>query len=191
MAALVYSMLTSADGYVCDASGSFAWARPDDAVHAFINERARSVGTSLLGRRMYEVMSFWEGVSETPGMSLVAYEFASVWRTMDKVVYSTTLAEVTTARTRLERSFDAQAVRALKEQSDALIDISGPTLAAQAIAAGLVDEFHMYRCPVAVGGGVPFFPAGVHLDLVLADAQRFDSGIVYERFVLRGRPTIR
>lgn len=185
MSQLIYAMLVSADGYVRDTSGAFDWAEPDDDVLAFVNERARAVGTSLLGRRMYEVMSFWEDSNEQRGMALVHYEFGSIWRAMDKTVFSTTLDLPTTARTRMERSFDPDAIRALKESSPLDIEISGPTLAAQAIAAGLVDEFQMYRCPIAVGGGLPFFPHESRMDLALADVVRFASGIVWERYVPR------
>lgn len=189
MGTLSYTMLVSADGYVRDAGGRFDWAQPDDEVHAFVNERTRPVGTSLVGRRMYEVMSFWETSNDQPDMELVHYEFGSIWRGIDKVVYSTTLAEPTTARTRIERSFDPEAVRALKEASPLDLTIDGPTLAWQAIAAGLVDEFGMYVCPVAVGGGLPFFPPGARLDLECAEQRAFASGIVFARYVPRRAPS--
>lgn len=185
MGALVYGMITSVDGYVNGPQGEFDWGQPDDEVHTFINERQREVGISLMGRRMYEVMSFWETANDEPGLPLVAYEFGSIWRAREKVVYSTTLADVTTARTRLVRSFDAAEIAALKESTPLPLEIHGPTLAAHAIAAGLVDEFHLYRHPVSLGGGLPFFPHGVRLDLALADAQRFSSGVIYERYVSR------
>lgn len=190
MGALVYSMLTSADGYVRDARGGFDWAEPDEEVHAFINETMRAQGTYLMGRRMYEAMTFWETSNDVPGMGLVHYEFGSIWRAAQKVVYSTTLAAPVTARTRVERAFDADAVRALKASSSLDISIAGPTLAWQAIAAGLVDEFGIFACPAAVGGGLPFFPPGLRVDLTLVERRDFASGIVYSRYVPRGATTL-
>ncbi len=185
MGALVYGMITSVDGFVADPAGGFDWGEPDDEVHAFLNEREREVGISLLGRRMYELMSFWESANDVPGLSLVAYEFGSIWRSKDKVVFSTTLADVATARTRLARSFDVAEIAALKASTPLQVSIHGPTLAGQAIAAGLVDEFHIYRHPVSLGGGLPFLPLGQRLELALVDAQRFKSGVVFEKYVPR------
>lgn len=185
MGALVYGMITSVDGFVADPDGGFDWGEPDDEVHAFLNERERDIGISLLGRRMYELMSFWETSNDMPGLPLVAYEFGSIWRSHEKVVFSTTLEDVTTARTRLLRTFDPAAIAELKESTPLRLSVHGPTLAAQAIAAGLVDEIHIYRHPVSLGGGLPFLPPGTHLDLALADAQRFTSGVVFEKYVPR------
>ena len=187
MGALVYGMITSVDGFVADHDGGFDWGEPDDEVHAFLNEREREVGISLLGRRMYELMSYWETSNDVPGLSLVAYEFGSIWRSHDKVVFSTTLDNVTTERTRLMRSFDAAEIAALKASTPLQLAINGPTLAAHAIAAGLVDEFHIYRHPLSIGGGLPFLPLGARLDLSLIDAQRFTSGVIFEKYAPRRR----
>lgn len=178
MGKLIYSMMQSLDGYVADASGNFDWAEPDEPVHSFANELQRSIGTNLLGRRMYEVMSAWEtlGTADEP-----AYikEFGELWRASDKVVYSTTLESVSAPRTRLERAFDPDVVRRMKDELTGDISIAGPTLATHAIAAGLVDEFQLFVVPVAVGGGTRFLPDGVRLDLQLVDQRRFDNGTVY------------
>ena len=184
MGALVYGMITSVDGFVADPAGGFSWGEPDDEVHAFLNEREREVGLALLGRRMYELMTYWETSNDEPGLPLVAYEFGSIWRSHEKIVFSTTLENVTTDRTRLVRSFDPAAIAELKAATPLQVSITGPTLAAQAIVAGLVDEIHLYRHPVSLGGGLPFLPLGTRLDLTLTDAQRFASGVVFERYTL-------
>ena len=182
MARLVSMGITSLDGYIADEQGRFDWSAPSPDVHAFVNERARGIGTELLGRRMYEVMRVWEDLVDDPGISQVERDFAASWAGLDKVVYSSTLERVTTARTRLERSFDAEAVRAMKAASDGDLSISGPTLAAHAASAGLIDEFQLYVNPVVVGGGTRFLPAGVRLDLELLEEHRFESGVVFLRY---------
>ena len=179
---LVYSAITSLDGYVADESGNFDWAAPDEEVHAFVNDRERGVGTYLYGRRMYEVMRGWQTMdveAEPPVMR----DYAAIWRAADKVVYSTTLPEVTTPRTRLERAFDADAVRALTAQGD--VSIGGPQLAAHALRAGLVDECHLYLSPVVVGGGNRALPEGVRLRVELVDQHRFGSGVVHLAYRVR------
>jgi dihydrofolate reductase len=176
---LIYSTIASLDGYVADASGNFDWAAPDEEVHAFVNDLERPVGTYLYGRRMYEVMAAWETIDdEHPVMR----DFAEIWRSADKIVYSRTLDAVSTARTRIERTFDAQAVRRLKASADRDISVGGPGLAAHAIAAGLVDEYHLFLTPVLVGGGTHAFPDGAHVPLELVDERRFASGVVYLRY---------
>ena len=157
MARLVYAGITSLDGYTVDADGSFEWAAPDDEVHAFVNDLERGVGTYLYGRRLYETMRVWQTVPEDEGPE-VARDFGRLWREADKVVYSATLAEVTTPRTRLERTFEPWAVRALVDAADRDVSVGGATLAAAALRAGLVDELHQLLHPVVVGGGTPYLP---------------------------------
>jgi dihydrofolate reductase len=172
---LVYSAITSLDGYVNDASGGFGWAAPDEEVHAFVNELERSVSTYLYGRRMYEVMSAWEPPAEFAQDEAVTRDYAAIWQAADKIVYSTTLSSVSAERTRLERSFDPEGVRALPGR----VSIGGPTFAASALRAGLVDELHQLVTPVVVGGGTPWLPRDLRLDLSLVDIRRFDSGVVH------------
>jgi dihydrofolate reductase len=185
VAKLVYSMITSLDGYVADRDGNFEWAAPDEEVHAFVNDLERSIGTCLYGRRMYETMAVWETLdvtSEPPVMR----DFAALWRAADKVVYSTTLDAVSTTKTRLERSFDPDAVRELKDRADRDISISGPHLAAHAIRAGLVDEYHLFVTPVVVGGGTGWLPDDVRIDLELVGERRFGAGVVHLHYRPRG-----
>jgi dihydrofolate reductase len=178
MASLRYTGITSLDGYVADAQGSFDWSVPDEEVHAFVNDRQRSIGTYLYGRRLYEVMLAWEAMP-TEGQPAVVRDYAEIWRVAEKVVYSTRLPEVSSARTRIERSFDAAAVRELKARATADLLVGGPQLAAEALRAGLVDEVQQLVSPVVVGGGTPFLPDGVHLELELVDERRFRNGVVY------------
>jgi dihydrofolate reductase len=180
---LVYSAIASLDGYANDADGKFDWSAPDEEVHAFVNDQERGVDTYLYGRRMYEVMRYWQDV-DTDGEPAVVRDYAEIWRAADKVVYSATLDEAPTPRTRIERRFDADAVRALKERGD--VSVGGPTLAAEVIRAGLVDEYHLFVTPVIVGGGTPAFPDRARVMLELADERRFASGVVYLRYQLRG-----
>lgn len=180
---LVYSAIASLDGYTNDADGKFEWSAPDEEVHAFVNERERGVGTYLYGRRMYDVMRYWQD-APADGPSAAANDYAEIWRAADKIVYSATLDRVTTPRTRLERRFDAGAVRALKERGE--VGVGGATLAAAAIEAGLVDEYRLFVVPFIVGGGTPVYPGGVRAGLELLDQRRFDSGVVYLRYRPRG-----
>jgi dihydrofolate reductase len=176
MAKLIYSAIASLDGYVADENGRFDWAVPDEEVHAFINDLERPVGTYLYGRRLYEVMAAWETVNdESPSMQ----DFAELWRAADKIVYSKTLQTVSSSRTRIERDFDPDAVRQLKATAGRDMTVGGPNLAAQAIKAGLVDEWHLFVAPVVVGGGKRALPDDVHLNLELADERRFDGGMVF------------
>jgi dihydrofolate reductase len=185
MGKLIYSMITSADGYISDEDGNYGWGAPDEESHRFIADRTRAVGTYLLGRRMYEVMSYWETVHETPDQPDFILEFGRIWQAAEKVVYSTTLNEVTTARTRIERTFDPEAVGKLKAASDRDLTIEGPELAAHAIRAGLVDEFHPIVGPALVGGGTPFFPKGVRADLELLEEHHFANSVVFLRYAVR------
>lgn len=181
MAKLIYTGITSLDGYIADREGNFDWSAPDDEVHTFINENERLIGTFLLGRRMYEVMVWWETLpldDEPPAIR----EFARIWKEADKVVYSTTLDTVSSTRTRIERGFDPGAVRQLKETADRDIGIAGPDLASHAIGAGLVDEYRVYVTPEIVGGGKHFLPDDVRLGVELLEERRFASGVVYLRY---------
>ena len=187
MATLTYSILMSLDGFVEDTSGRFDWAAPDEEVHAFVNELERPAGTHLYGRRMYETMRYWE---DPPGLAEQApphiQEYAAIWQAAEKIVYSRTLQDVSSARTRIEPEFDAEAVRRLKDETSGVISVGGPELAGQAIAAGLVDEYHLFLVPVLVGGGKRALPDGVHLDLELVDEHRFAGGTAYLRYRTRG-----
>jgi dihydrofolate reductase len=176
---LIYSMIASLDGYVADAAGKFDWAEPDEQVHAYANELQRTVGTNLYGRRMYEVMSAWETLGAHGDEPAYIEEFGELWRASDKVVYSTTLGSMNAARTRLERAFEPDAVLRMKDELVGDIAIGGPTLAASAIAAGLVDAYQLFVVPVVVGGGLRCLPEGIRLDLQLVDQRRFDNGTVY------------
>ncbi len=179
MAKLIYSAITSLDGYVADADGRFDWAEPDHEVHRFVNDLERPIGTYLYGRRMYEVMAAWETMEDPEPLMT---DFALLWRAADKVVYSRTLAAVSTSRTRLERDFDADAVRRMKASAAADIGVGGPELAGHAITAGLVDEIHLFLTPVVVGGGTASLPDGARVDLELLDHRRFGNGVVYLRY---------
>jgi dihydrofolate reductase len=179
MARLVYSALMSLDGYVADEHGNFDWAVPSEEVHAFVNDLQRSIGTHLYGRRLYEVMRAWETMDTLPDQPAVVLDFAAIWQAADKVVYSRTLESVSTARTRLERAFDPEEVRRMKETSDHDLLIGGPELAAHAFEAGLVDDVHLFLSPVIVGGGTRALPDRVRLDLELVDERRFANGTVY------------
>ncbi|GAA4930045.1 dihydrofolate reductase [Actinomycetospora succinea] len=184
MGRLIYSMLTSLDGYTADADGAFGWGIEEDPeLHRAMEEFGRDVGTYLYGRRMYETMVFWETADALPGEPAEVAEFAKTWQAADKIVYSRTLDEVSSARTRIERAFDADAVRALKESGDLTVD--GPGLASAALAAGLVDEVAPVVMPVVVGGGTRFLPDGVRLDLELVGERRFARGAVHLRYRVR------
>jgi dihydrofolate reductase len=182
MGILVYSAIASLDGYVADRDGSFEWAAPDGEVHAFLNDLERPVGTYLYGRRMYEVMSYWETADSIAGQSDFEQDFAQIWQAADKIVYSRTLAQVSSARTRLERDFDADEVRRLKASSTRDLSVGGPDLAGQAIRHRLVDEYQLFLAPVVVGGGTPALPQDQRLDLKLLEERRFRSGVVYLRY---------
>jgi dihydrofolate reductase len=181
MARLIYSAIASLDGYIEDEGGRFDWAKPDEEVHRFVNELERSVGTYLLGRRMYEVMVYWETI-ELADQPPFIRDFAEIWRAAEKVVYSTTLETVASARTRLEREFDADAVRRLKAEDGRDVSVGGPALASQAFRAGLVDELRLFVAPVVVGGGKKALPDDVRLGLEVMDEHRFRNGTVHLRY---------
>jgi dihydrofolate reductase len=185
MAKLIYSMITSLDGYAAAAEGDLGTGADDQEVHTFIGDVFRPVRTFLYGRRMYETMVFWETAHTDPDAPAHVVEYARDWQAAEKIVYSTTLESVSSARTRIERSFDPEAVRRLKAEADSDLTVDGPTLAAQAIAAGLVDEYHLFTTTSVVGGGKRFFPDGVRLDLDLVEERAFDSGLIYARYRTR------
>lgn len=185
MAKLIYSAICSLDLYVNDAGGSFAWAAPDEQVHAFVNEQERPLGTYLLGRRMYETLRVWDTLGSEPGSPDAIREFGSIWRSADKVVYSAGLGAVATRRTRLEREFDPAAVRAMVDAAERDVSVGGATLAATALRAGIVDRVDLYLTPVVVGGGTRALPDGLRLDLDLRATERFDNGVVYLRYAVR------
>jgi dihydrofolate reductase len=179
VARLIYSAITSLDGYVADEDGNFDWAAPDEEVHSFVNDLERPVGTYLYGRRMYEVMVFWESADTLADQRPVIRDFAEIWQAADKLVFSKTLEQASSARTRIERDFDPEAVRRLKASAERDLSVGGPDLAAQAIKAGLVDELQLFLTPVVVGGGKQALPDGVRLQLELLDERRFGNGVVY------------
>jgi dihydrofolate reductase len=185
MAKLIYSAITSLDGYTVDADGSFGWAAPDAEVHQFVNDLERGVGTYLYGRRMYETMRYWETAGGADDDSPQSRDYAAIWRGAAKVVYSTTLREVNTADTVIESSFNADAVRRLKQTAVRDLSVGGPGLAVAAFAAGLVDEVHLFLNPIAVGGGTPALPRDARLQLALQDIDRFENGVVHVHYRVR------
>ena len=186
MGRLVYSVIMSLDGYVDDAEGGFAWAMPGEEVHAYLNDLMRPIGTHLYGRRLYAVMAAWQTLGTSPEESAVTRDFGELWRGADKVVYSTTLDEVSTPRTRLKRSFDPDAVRALVAASDRDVLVGGPGLAEHALRAGLVDEIGVAVAPVVVGGGTAYLPDRLRLDLRLLEERRFANGFAALRYAVVG-----
>jgi dihydrofolate reductase len=185
VAKLIYSAITSLDGYIADEDGNFDWAVPDEEVHAFVNDLERPVGTYLYGRRMYEVMVGWENAHTLADQRPVMRDFAAIWQAADKIVYSKTLETVSSARTRLERDVDPDAIRQLKARAVRDITVGGPELAAQAIEAGLVDELHLFLTPIVIGGGTRSLPDSVRLELELLDERRFGNGVVHLHYRIR------
>jgi dihydrofolate reductase len=186
VAKLIYMTIASLDGYVADEDGKFDWAIPDDEVHAFVNDLERPIGTHLYGRRLYEVMIGWETMHTLPDQTPLTLDFAAIWQAAEKVVYSRTLEEVSSARTRIERDFDPEAIRQMKAEADRDISIGGATLAGEAIRAGLVDELHVIANPIVVGGGTQSLPEGVRWELKLLDERRFANGVVSLRYRTSG-----
>ena|SRR5436190_6313719 len=182
MAKLIYSAITSLDGYVADEEGNFDWSAPDEEVHSFVNELERPVGTYLYGRRMYEVMSYWETADAADDLPPAELDFAKIWQAADKIVHSKTLETASSARTRIERDFDPEAVRQLKASAERDITVGGPDLAGQAIKAGLVDELQLFLTPIVVGAGNRSLPTDLRVQLELLDERRFANGVVYLRY---------
>ncbi len=182
MTRLIYSAIASLDGYVEDGQGRFDWAEPDEEVLSFVNDLERPIGIHLYGRAMYETMLFWETAPTDESQSPFDRDFTEIWRGADKIVYSRTLESVSSAKTRIERSFEPEAVRRLKASAGVDMTVGGSQLAGQAIAAGLVDELHLFAVPVVIGGGKRWLPNGVRLDLELLGTRRFASGVTYARY---------
>jgi dihydrofolate reductase len=185
MAKLMYSAITSFDGYVNDEEGGFGWAKPDQEVHSYVNELERPIGTYLYGRRLYEVMRYWQDPNDLAAHPSHIKDYAGIWQAADKVVYSSSLESASTPRTRLEREFDPDAVREMKDTAEADLSVGGPGLAAEALRAGLVDELHQFLYPVVVGGGTPWLPSGIHFELELLDERRFAGGTVHLHYRIR------
>jgi dihydrofolate reductase len=182
MARLIYSAISSLDGYIEDREGNFDWAAPDEQVHRFINDLERTAGTHLYGRRMYETLVVWETDPSLAADSPITRDFAEIWQAANKIVYSRTLQTASTRRTQIERDFDPEAIRQLKETVEQDIIIGGPALAAHAFRAGLIDECQLFLTPIIVGGGKPCLPASVRLELELLEERRFDNGVVFLRY---------
>ncbi|MPZ73331.1 MAG: deaminase [Nitriliruptorales bacterium] len=185
MASLIYAAITSLDGYIEDQHGKFEWAVPDEEVHSFINRMQRPVGTYLYGRRMYETMVGWETEPTLANRSPLMRDFAKIWQAADKIVYSKSLKAVSTAKTRIERDFDSDAIRQIKVSATQDLAVGGPHLAAEAFKAGLVDELHLYLTPIVVGGGKRSLPSNVRLKLELLDERWFGNGVVHLRYRTR------
>jgi dihydrofolate reductase len=188
MARLVYTTICSLDGYTADADGRFDWAVPDDEMHAFVNDAERDVGTYLLGRRLYEVMVFWDTApTSAPDGSTVSvgHDYARVWQRADKVVYSRTLDQLSAPRTALEHDFDPAAVAGMVAAAERDVSVGGAHLAAEALRAGIVDEVRILRVPAVVGGGTPVFPSDVRFDLELLDARSFAGGATWTRYAVK------
>jgi dihydrofolate reductase len=179
MAKLIYAAIASVDGCIEDPEGKFDWGEPDEEGHAFINELVHTVGTHLYGRRLYDVMAYWETATFE---ERYLQDFADIWRSADKIVYSRTLENARSARTRIEREFDADVVRALKAEAERDVLVGGAELAAEAFKAGLVDEVRLFLAPVLVGGGKRALPDGLRLDLELLDERSFRNGMVHLRY---------
>ena len=185
MAHLIYSTISSLDGYTEDMEGKFDWAAPDEEVHRFINNLIRAAGTHLYGRRMYETMMVWETDPNLAADSPITRDFAEIWQAANKIVYSRTLQAASTRKTQLERNFDPEAIRQLKETVEQDILIGGPELAAHAFRSGLIDECQLFLIPIILGGGKPCLPANVRLELELLEERRFGNGVVFLRYQTR------
>jgi dihydrofolate reductase len=185
MARLIYSAISSLDGYVADAEGNFDWSMPDEEVHRFVNELERPVGTYLYGRRLYEVMRYWETAPTGDGEPSAEEDYAQIWQGAEKIIYSSSLESVSTPRTRIERDFDPEAIERMKTTAAEDITVGGATLAAQALKMGLVDECHFFFSPVVVGGGTAALPDNVRIDLELLDERRFGNGVVHLHYRIK------
>jgi dihydrofolate reductase len=186
MAKLIYSAISSLDGYVADAEGNFDWSVPDEEVHTFVNNLERPIGTYVYGRRMYEVMRYWETAPTGISEQSAEQEYAEIWQAADKIIYSRSLETVSTAKTWIEREFDPKAIQQLKAAAARDISVGGPTLAAQALRLGLVDECHLFLSPIVVGGGTQALPDKVRLELELLDERRFGNGVVHLHYRVKG-----
>ncbi len=185
MAHLIYSAISSLDGYIEDRNGDFNWAMPDEEVHRFINNLERTAHTYLYGRRMYETMMVWETDPNLAADSPLTQDFAQIWQSATKIVYSKVLAAASTRNTQIERDFNPEAIKQLKKTAQHDILIGGPELAAHAFRSGLIDECHLFLTPIIVGGGKPALPDKVRLDLELLEERRFGNGVVFLRYRTR------
>jgi dihydrofolate reductase len=192
MAKLIYIANASLDGFTEDEAGKFDWSVPSREVLASISDLERPIGTHLYGRRMYETMAVWETAHTAagqpafmPGLEKFEREFAQIWRAANKIVYSTSIEAVSSARTRIERACDPEAVRRMKARAERDLTVGGPTLAAHLIRAGLVDEYHLYVHPIVLGGGKKWLPNDVRIALELLDEQRFGNGVVHVHYRAR------
>jgi dihydrofolate reductase len=188
VAKLIYAAITSLDGYVADEDGNFDWSAPGEEVHSFVNDLERPIGTYLYGRRIYDAMVVWETPETFTDQSPAIRDYAELWQAADKIVYSRTLETASSARTRIERDFDLEAVRDMKAEAGRDISVGGADLAAQAFRAGLVDECHLFLTPIVVGGGKRALPDKVRLELELLDERRFGSGVVHLHYGVRRSP---
>ena len=186
MAKLIYAAICSLDGYVADAEGNFDWAAPDDELHSFVNDLERPIGTYLYGRRMYETMVYWETNEPSADEAAPVADYTEIWRSAEKIVFSQTLDQASSAKTRIEREFDPDAIRRLKADAELDLGVGGPGLAGEAIKAGLVDEYHLFITPVVVGGGTAALPSDAHIELELVDQRRFASGVIHLHYRARG-----
>jgi dihydrofolate reductase len=188
MGKLIYAIMTSLDGFVADQDGNFEWAMPSEEVHAFVNDIVRNVGTSLLGRNMYEIMKVWDTIptegtgGPMDGPSEAMNDFAGIWLAAKKIVYSTSLSDVTIANAMIERVFHPETVKKLAAESDKDFDIGGPRIAAEAIKAGIVDEYHQIIAPVIIGNGNYWLPRDIKIDLKLVDVRKFENGFVHLQY---------
>ncbi len=182
MARLIYAVNMSLDGYATDADGSLDWGVPSEEVHQFWNDVDAQIVTHLYGRRLYETMRVWQSFPDDDSVPAVMRDYGRVWRNSDKVVYSSTLAGVETPRTRLERRFDPDAVRALVAASETDVSVGGSTLAASALRAGLVDEIIAVVVPHLTGGGLRAWPDGFSSRLEPVAQRIFANGSVMNRF---------
>lgn len=188
MGKLIYLISTSLDGFAADKNGNFSWSKPSEEVHSFVNDQLRNVGTMLMGRKMYETMKAWddiptEGVGgPMDGPSPAVNDYAKIWRAAKKIVYSTSLSDIKMGNARLEKSFDPVAIQKLVAESDKDYDIGGPHLAAQAIKANIIDEYHQIICPIIIGEGNPWLPKDVNLKLKLTDVRKFQNGFAHLQY---------
>lgn len=186
MGKLIYAYLASLDGYIADDADAFDWAVPDEEVMAHLNEAERGIGTYLYGRRIYELMTAWETAPELAADSPGNADFARMWQAAEKIVFSSTLRDVATRRTRIERGFDAETIESLKAAAETDLAVSGADLASTAWRLGLIDEVHLYIAPILVGGGRRMFPDGIRNPLELVDERRFGNGMVFLRYAVTG-----
>ncbi len=182
MAKLIYATVMSLDGYI--GNGHYDWSIPTEGSTAFITEIMRPIKTYLYGRKNYETMSFWE-TADVQDMGADDQEFGRVWKSADKIVYSRTMDSVTAKNTRIERDFDEQKIREMKSHSSSDLCVGGPTLAEQAIRAGIVDEIHLFVTPTTLHGAfpvIPVFPTNHPIKLDLIEERRFSKGWIYLRY---------